>query len=182
MCLPVCDSVLAWQRTERDPKLLPPTNTFYQYISVRPVQSGQGNTQQSPLFNLVREPSCPTPGWKQTKAWHGSFQLEENRKSVFFIAVIFDSTRLNQEQDKNLLQRLIWALFLEFIQSLNTKSGTNLTLISLAPARTRKPRLRISSTHSEQRNLLSIWFDAFIHNSKSIFNFSPLSWSSKGGC
>ena len=126
--------------------------------------------------------SCPTTGWKQTKAWHGSFQLEENRKSVFFIAVIFDSTRLNQEQDKNLLQRLIWALFLEFIQSLNTKSGTNLTLISLAPARTRKPRLRISSTHSEQRNLLSIWFDAFIHNSKSIFNFSPLSWSSKGGC
>ena len=69
MCLPVCDSVLAWQRTERDPKLLPPTNTFYQYISVRPVQSGQGNTQQSPLFNLVREPSCPTPGWKPTKAW-----------------------------------------------------------------------------------------------------------------
>ena len=44
----------------------PPNNTFLYYISVHPphVQIGQGNTQKSHLFNLVREQSCPTSGWK----------------------------------------------------------------------------------------------------------------------
>ena len=95
-------------------------------------------------------------------------------KSVYFIAAIFDPARLNQEQDKKkLLQRSIRAqhIFLEYIQTLNTKGGTNLTLISLAPARTRKPRLRISSTHSEQRNLWTIAFWRFSSEFKIYFQF-----------
>ena len=111
--------------------------------------------------------------WVKHFILFGSFQLEENWRLVFFIAVIFDPTCLNQEQDKNWSQGLIWAqhIFLEYIQTLNTKSGTNLTLISFAPARTRKPRLRISSTHSEQRNLWNIYFDAFLHIFKIFFQF-----------
>ena len=51
-------SVLAWQRAERDPKLLPQEPIlFYQYISVIPVQSGQGDTQKYQDLHsiLVRE-------------------------------------------------------------------------------------------------------------------------------
>ena len=111
--------------------------------------------------------------WVKHFILFGSFQLEENWRLVFFIAVIFDPTCLNQEQDKNWSQGLIWAqhIFLEYIQTLNTKSGTNLTLISLAPARTRKPRLRISSTHSEQRNLWTIAFWRFSSEFKIYFQF-----------
>ena len=105
------------------------------------------------------------------------FSLKKIGDWFFFIAVIFDPTCLNQEQDKNWSQGLIWAqhIFLEYIQTLNTKSGTNLTLISLAPARTRKPRLRISSTHSEQRNLNNCFLTLFfiIQNLFSIFHLSP---------
>ena len=50
---------------------------------------------KSPLFNLVREPSCPTTGWKQTKAWHiKSVQIHPSTSKCLIIKLILPAQGL----------------------------------------------------------------------------------------